>query len=251
MIALAGVLQKAEEKQRQLEQAKEEWIRGVSHDLKTPLSYVTGYSALLAQPDYAWSEEEKHQFVQELVAKSEYMGELIGDLNRSFHLENVEQEMPMDPEVFPVYEFVQQVTADIANNPRAFTYNFELSADLNAKNALLNGDRKLLYRAFANLLMNAVQHNAQHTEIHVAIAAKSEKHVRITIRDNGAGIPEEVFSQLHDLQPNVLTERLAGSEHGLGLVIARKMIEAHDGTLSVRSQMGQGTTLHILLNRHG
>lgn len=249
LTSLAHILQETEVKQQQLELAKQEWIRGVSHDLKTPLSYVIGYSSLLAQPNYDWSEEEKGQFVQEILAKGEYMKELIGDLNQSFRLENVEQEVPLEPEVFPFHEFVQQVMADVASNPRAFDYSFDLSADSDTKNVLLKGDRKLLYRAFENLLMNAVLHNAEHTEIHVATSTEDEKQVCVTIMDNGAGIPEETLSRLQALQANAINRRSAGSDHGMGLLIARRMIEAHEGTLTISSQAGKGTMLQILLKR--
>lgn len=252
LTSLAYILQDHEAKQQQLQLAKQEWIRGVSHDLKTPLSYVIGYSSLLAQPNYEWSEEEKGQFVQEILAKGEYMRELIGDLNQSFRFENAEQAIPLEPEVFSFHEFVQQVLADVANSPRAFNYHFDLSAAPDTSNALIKGDRKLLYRAFENIFMNAVMHNAEQTEIQAVISITDEKQIRVVITDNGCGIPEEVLARLHASQASTIkgrssVQRMVGSEHGMGLLIARKMIEAHGGALTISSEAGKGTELQILL----
>lgn len=254
LTSLAYILQDHEAKQQQLQLAKQEWIRGVSHDLKTPLSYVIGYSSLLAQPNYEWSEEEKGQFVQEILAKGEYMRELIGDLNHSFRFENAEQDIPLEMEVFAFHQFVQQVMADVANSPRAFNYHFDLSVAPDTSNALIKGDRKLLYRAFENLLMNAVMHNAEQTEIQVVISITDEKQIRVIITDNGCGIPEEVLARLHASQASTIkgrtsVQRMVGSEHGMGLLIARKMIEAHGGALTISSEAGKGTEIQILLTQ--
>lgn len=91
---LAHRLREAETERNRLDTMKKEWLAGISHDLKTPLTYITGYSTLLLSNDYEWTADDNQNFLQEIQQKGQHMEELINDLNVSFSL--TEQEIPLD-----------------------------------------------------------------------------------------------------------------------------------------------------------
>ncbi len=121
---LADDLEQADLERNQLEEAKKNWIRGVSHDLKTPLSYVIGYSALLLSEEYTWNEAETNNFLNLIHSKGEYMTEMIGDLNLSFKLNEIGTKVPLTTTSYNIVDSMQKPIADIMNNPKAFKYDF-------------------------------------------------------------------------------------------------------------------------------
>jgi signal transduction histidine kinase len=85
---LTRTLRQNEEMRRRLEQTREEWIAGVSHDLKTPLASIKGYAHMLEAPEYRWSDEEVREFAGVILEKSGYMEALIDDLSLTYRLKN-------------------------------------------------------------------------------------------------------------------------------------------------------------------
>lgn len=241
---LANELESTEKERKNLEEAKTNWIAGVSHDLKTPLSYITGYSALLLDSEKGWTATEQAKFSCEIHDKSVIIKELIDDLNLSFKLDTFGESYPLNKQKFNIVDFAKRLLADIANNPKAMGYDFSFQS--NADVIQINADEKLLYRAIQNVIMNAVLHNTQGTSIEIDICLNMEENcVSFTITDNGVGMNkntiENIFARYYRPDEN---ENVSG---GLGLSVVKNIIEAHSGTINVRSEKGGGTTVEIIL----
>jgi len=229
---LANTLQTNEKELRESEQAKQEWIRGISHDLKTPLTYISGYSTMLMNTEYRWSEAEQKEFLAIIQQKAVHLQELVQDLN-----ETIQGHIPLKPEEANIVELVRRTVADVSSAPWANGYLFMMEAK--SEQIPLSFDPKLLTRAIRNLLVNAVVHNPEGTEIAVRISRSSDRTAEIRIDDNGIGFSETLVKSDAAI-PSL--ERV-----GLGLSIAKQLIKAHGGDLVVVSQPNEGTSLSIRL----
>lgn len=229
---LTSTLQQNDQTLREVEQTKREWIQGISHDLKTPLTYISGYSAMLAHPDYQWSDTEQREFLSVIQRKAAHLQELVQDLN-----ETIQGGIPLKTEKADIVELVRRTVADVSSAPWAADYLFAMDAD--PDRITVSCDPKLVTRAVRNLLVNAVVHNPAGTRIMVRTARLYDQTEEIRIEDDGVGFNETLVNgddSLPTLEPA-----------GLGLSIARKFIEAHGGSLRVHSKPGEGTLLSIKL----
>jgi signal transduction histidine kinase len=233
------------EKQRiQLEEAKTNWITGVSHDLKTPLSYITGYSnLLLSRKD--WSNEEQEDFLHKIKTKSEYIESLIGDLNLSFKLESMETTFPLNLEEFNLIDFARRLMADILNTPQANLYEIGYMAD--EEHIMIKADKKLLSRAIQNIVMNAINHNPEGTEINLRIQRDLTKGtIEISITDNGKGIDENALKNIFSRYNSTEEYKDNNASGGLGLSIVKSIVKAHKGEILIESELGKGTMVKIV-----
>ncbi|MBP0725423.1 HAMP domain-containing histidine kinase [Bacillus sp. RG28] len=228
---LAGTLKKNENDLQKSEQAKQEWIRGISHDLKTPLTYISGYSTMLINKEYRWSKTEEMEFLAIIQQKAVHLQELVQDLN-----ETIQGQIPLKKEKEDLVELVRRAVADVGSAPWATGHQFTMEP---APHAILGlYDSKLLTRATRNLLVNAVVHNPGGTEIKVCVSLLNNQTAEIRIEDNGIGFNEAI----------VKDDAAASSQHsGLGLSIAKQLVAAHGGDLVITSKRDEGTSLSIKL----
>jgi signal transduction histidine kinase len=234
---LSVLLEKARNDQAYLEKAKQEWIRGISHDLKTPLSYILGYSTLLAKEDYDWKEDEKKKFLNEIYTKGKYMEQLISDLKLSIDSKHSDNPiMPISPETFSLVPFLQKMIIDMANQPNTKNYDFEF--EFVDDKIEIFADKQLLYRAFQNLLTNAVNHNPPSTAICVSLHSDDE-FIMITFSDNGQGLDEKDI--------DTLTKTEIAINNGRGLAVVRNVALSHKGIVSVDTTKDFGTKITISL----
>lgn len=236
-------LQKAKIERAQLDEAKRDWIAGISHDLKTPLTYIKGYSRLLLNPDYNWAKEEQRNFIQEIDDKGAHMEQLVQDLNLAMRFDS-SHSVPIRKTTQNIVMFIQQVLADISNDSRAQKHHLELQTEINDLATVF--DPILLKRALQNIYMNAVIHN----EASVLITTKIEKQqnqLNIRIQDNGIGMAEETQQHLFNRYYRGTTTEQKSEGTGLGMAIVKNLIEAHDGIITVESALQQGTKFTITL----
>ncbi|MMZ60327.1 Alkaline phosphatase synthesis sensor protein PhoR [compost metagenome] len=241
MDTLANELENSKKERSRLDTMQKEWIAGISHDLKTPLTYIKGYSSMLISPQYEWSPEEKEKFASEILQKADHMEELIGDLNLSFRLDG--QKLPLKMEKYDLVEFVRRIVADVVNDPRAEGYNLSFEADMPSAEAML--DVKLLKRALDNLLINAILHNPVGTNIQVSIIKGTFWNVKIT--DDGTGISQHDIGRLFNKYYRGTTTDSLSEGTGLGMAIAHQLVLAHGGIIDVTSQINEGTTITVSL----
>ncbi len=241
---LSSRLKDSETRRKEIEALQKEWLEGVTHDLRTPLTYINGYAALLTSSPYDFTEEEKKQFLHEIEQKGGHIKELIDDLNLSFKL--TEAKIPLQKEEKNMVELTRVLIADILSNPSKDQINLTLHAEKEVISFCY--DTKLMYRALHNLINNAIIHNPEHTKITVTIQMDEHFHtVHIHIKDDGVGMDKKTLDKLFVKYYRGTTTDAEKEGSGLGMTIAQNIIKAHEGKVKAESKIGMGTTISITL----
>lgn len=235
-------LETAHVERAEVEEAKRNWIAGISHDLKTPLTYIKGYSSLLLNRDYQWTEEEQRNFLGEIETKGEHMEQLVDDLNLALRFDS-SQKVPIHKTPQDLVSFTRELLTEMSNNLLARLHHFELRAGEPLPIAF---DQKLLKRALQNLYMNAIVHNESPLHIVTTIEQRPSQVV-LTIQDDGIGMTEETVRNVFNQYYRGTTTEQTSEGTGLGVAIVKSLVEAHDGTIEVKSAFQLGTTITITL----
>ncbi|KEQ23585.1 sensor histidine kinase [Paenibacillus tyrfis] len=232
-------LARSEQLRNRLEQTREEWITGVSHDLKTPLSSISGYAHVLESAPYSWSGEELQTIGRTLREKSDFMSELIEDLSLTYRLKN--NALPLDRKPSDVNEVVRRAVVAFMNDPQAASYAITFSPSSSPITYPI--DRKWFTRIVDNMISNAIKHNPAQTAIDIAVKDEPGRGFSVTIRDNGAGMDPKTLDRLFDRYYRGTNTEETTSGSGLGMTIAKQLTLAHGGEITVRSEPGEGTEI--------
>lgn len=219
------------------------WISGVSHDIRTPLSMIMGYAERIAQDETAsQSVVEQAEIVRKQSIK---IKELVQDLNLVSQLEYEMQ--PLHKEQVRLSKLIRSYIAELLNTGvyDAYTLNIEIAPD--AETAVLECDARLISRAINNLVQNSIKHNPQGCEIRLALK-KEETSLMITVADNGVGMSPEKIQELEE-KPHYMESMDEGLDlrHGLGLLIVREIVTAHRGILTLESVLPHGCKVTLII----
>ncbi|NBJ70680.1 MULTISPECIES: HAMP domain-containing sensor histidine kinase [Clostridia] len=224
------------EKERvQLERKRDEWMAGVSHDLRTPLSTIQGYAHLLESAQYQWNDTELKEIGEVLRVKSDYMLNLVEDFSFITRLKEQKGEDAFS-------------SIDIKTVLTTCQYKYKeyknIHISLPSQSLLIRGKEQWLERLLDNLIMNAEKHNPPNTQITVT-ATSLLPYVVIIVEDNGIGMDDETKQNLFTryYRGTSSAEQTAGS--GLGMSIAKAIVEAHNGFIEVSSQLQKGTLIKV------
>ena len=204
------------------EQARIEWIAGVSHDIRTPLSVVMGYADTLEQ-DESLTEEARQQAAM-IRHQSVVMKELIADLNLTFKLEYSMQ--TLRKEKVRLAEMIRNITAEFLNDFPLEQLEINVQITPGGESVYLKADRQLFMRVFRNLINNSMKHGGQNETVKIQISMWEEKKkCYIRLEDNGGGYSEEILHGLRKKKKSIT----GNSIHGLEIV--QKIILAHGGKI--------------------
>ncbi|MBU3204964.1 sensor histidine kinase [Clostridium algidicarnis] len=238
---LSSKLRSNEEERKKLDKMREEWISNISHDIKTPLVSVKGYAEILSSEEYDCTKEEVREYSKIIEDKSNYIKDLIDDLNLSTRLKN--KVLVLSLKNSNIVSLVRRVVIDILNNPQTSNVNIEFSA---AREVIERDiDEILIKRVITNILYNAIVHNGENVDIEVKVEKKDKVHIFII--DNGRGIKEEELNYIFERYYRGTSTGRRHKGSGLGMAIAKDIIEAHNGTINVKSELLVGTKIEIIL----
>lgn len=204
------------------EQVRMEWISGISHDIRTPMSMVMGYSdALLSSANL--SAEEKRQ-MEVIKHQSIVMKELVEDLNLTSRLEYSMQALRVE-KLRPA-AVLREVAAAFLSDVNEEEADIDMVVSGQAEELWVRADRQLLIRAFRNLLNNSLQHGQQQTATVITLRMWKERGwCCIGFADNGVGYSQDVLHRLHNRKKKRV------SQHIGGLNIVQKIVLAHGGKI--------------------
>lgn len=230
---------------RRKETARANWIAGVSHDIRTPLSMVMGYADQLKTSAGLSMEDQKKASV--IVRQSARMKDLINDLNLASKLEYNMQ--PLHPAKENLVAVVRQVVVDFLNLDPDEKHPILWETDDSLTTCPIYGDKALLARAVSNLIQNSINHNPNGCSIHVAVKYKKESEsCSIQISDDGCGVTAEQLDALSNAPHYmVCDENTTEQRHGLGLLIVKQIAAAHGGSVSISRGSYGGFSVEIFL----
>ena len=210
-------------------QARANWISGVSHDIRTPLSMIMGYAQRIAGDHRASGNIQQEAEI--IRAQSAKIKDLVQDLNLVSQLEYEMQQLHKEP--MRLSKLLRSYAADLLNAgiPEKCSLEMEISKD--AETAVIECDARLISRAINNLVQNSINHNPQGCAIRLCLAC-SDTAAFLTVADNGAGLSAEKLQELEE-KPHYMesTDERLDLRHGLGLLLVRQIVEAHSGAMKM------------------
>lgn len=230
---------------RQLDRMKADFISTMHHELRTPLSLITGFGANLADEILGTLNPEQHDAVVKMLEGAD---RLAGMLNELLDVHDITSgQMNILPYAIELGPLVQGVAAsfEAVCHERGLLLHLELPADLPA----ICADPNRVEQVLRHLLSNATKFTPSGGSVTIS-CQPSDHQVSLTIRDTGIGIPPEavprLFSPFYQVDSG-MTRRFGGT--GIGLFLVKRLVDAMGGTVRVESAPGKGSTFRICLPR--
>jgi len=230
---LADQLMESEKERKNRDQMRIDFFANVSHELRTPITVMRAYTETLV--DGVVTEPEKvAQYYDRMLKECKGMERLVGDLLLLSKMQNPDFTVEKEPvNLVQVFDDLIRSISAISNEK-----NIQIEMNRNQNVYMMMGDYDRLRQMFLIILDNAIKFTPENSVIHINLS-KQDK-LRIAIRDEGIGIPEDEMKSIFDkFYKSKLKQNEKGS--GLGLAIARQIALKHGGTIEVNSEVGVGT----------
>ncbi|MCL4543593.1 MAG: GAF domain-containing protein [Chloroflexi bacterium] len=234
-------LAEANQQLAQLDQMKSHFLSMVSHELRTPLGLIKGYVSTLREMDATLDAATRQEFLTIIDEETDNLSELVGNLLDTSRLEAGTLALEKHP--LKLLLLVRKAVGDAQQ--RAPTYRFALN--LPQEVPLISADSRRLEQVFRNLLDNAVKYSAPGSLVTVSVVVR-EGEVEIKVTDEGRGIASEYQARVFERFFRVdQSDSRFGGGSGLGLSIAKGIVEGHGGRIVVESALGEGSTFTVVL----
>lgn len=224
--------------QWQAEQMRREFTANVSHELKTPLHIISGYSEMLK--NQMVSEEDVQVFAKKIHTESQRMVQLVEDI---IHLSLLDESPQISMENLDLKQLVSENLDSLSGKASQKHIDLHLKGD----SVSLKGNRALLSSVIYNLCDNAITYNQPHGHVFVTVKKKGTNAI-LEVRDTGIGIPKEevdrIFERFYRVDKS-RSKKVGGT--GLGLSIVKHALKCHGANITVDSQLGQGTTMTVVI----
>lgn len=239
---MAEKLEQGEKLKKEYEENRKTLIANISHDLKTPITSINGYVEAILD-GVAHSPDTINSYLKTIHNNIDYINRLIDDLFLFSKLDM--QKVDFKFEKVKIKPFMQDLMEEFAfvlgEKNIKFSFNDKIEREIE-----VNIDGKRIYQTIRNVIGNAVKYGEKEN-LAISIELKDEKdHIKIIISDNGPGIAPDKLPYVFDRFYRIDTERTKDlMSTGLGLAIAKEMVEAHGGKISVQSILSEGSTFIV------
>lgn len=223
------------------EQLRQEFTSNVSHELKTPLTSISGFAEIMKNggtPDSVVTD-----FSSSIYDEAQRLITLVNDIIKISELD--EKNARVDCEEVDLYE----LSADIINRLKPIADKRNISLNLIGESTVVSGTEKILDEMIYNLCDNAIKYNVDSGTVDI-ILSESSYHIKLTVRDTGIGIPQSeqnrVFERFYRVDKSHSKE-IGGT--GLGLSIVKHAVIYHNAEIKLKSEFGKGTSITVIFNK--
>ncbi len=237
---IAECFNKMAEELSSTETLRTDFIANVSHEIKTPLSVMSNYAALLQDPEL--TEEKRLEYARAISASSRRLSSLVTNILKLNKLEN--QQIAPKCEKYDLSEQLCECLLQFEDAWESKKLAIETDID---DGIMVNSDREMMSLVWNNLISNAVKFTEKGGTVSVSVKA-SEHHATVTVRDTGCGISREVGAHLFDKFYQGDTSH-STEGNGLGLALVKRVIDLTKSTISVESEIGKGTAFTVKMRK--
>ena len=230
-------------KQKKIGEVKNDFINNMTHELKTPISTISLACEALQDPDMATSETARKSFVAMIRDENKRLGVLVENVLRSAILDK--GDMDLNIESVNMHDLIKGVIHNIAIQVNKKGGSIE--QNLTANRPVVEVDKVHLTNVVYNLIDNALKYASRNPEVRIVTEDRAEGII-ISVGDNGIGISKENQSKIFDKLYRVPTGNLHDVKgFGLGLSYVKTIVEKHEGTIFVESELGKGSTFTFFI----
>ncbi len=234
---MAGRLEEQIYKLKSNDLMRRELVANVSHDLRTPLATLTAYIETLQLKEDDLNPEERRSYLKIASKHCVRLNSLVNDL---FELARLDaEEIRLQQERFSLAELVQDVVQNYELPARK--KNISLITNIGGEIPFVHADIALVQRVLENLITNAMRHTPAEGTVSVILSPDPET-VKVQVRDTGSGIPQDALPHIFERFYKIHTPDAQQAPYaGLGLAIAKRILDMHDSTIEVQSELHTGT----------
>ena len=238
----AMTMKKQQYEKAEVEKMRREFTANVSHELKTPLTSISGYAEMIAG-GMVKDEKDVKSFAERIYLEA---GRLIGLISDILNLSELnDPQAPTKIELVDIYEIVKN-TKDLLGLK---AQENEIEIRVSGESSFVNGNKTMLGELVYNLCDNAIRYNKQGGMVKMTVGEAGDKVV-FCVKDNGIGIPDEdkerIFERFYRGDKS-RSKQTGGT--GLGLAIVKHIVMQHGGQINLESQKDKGTTMEVILKR--
>ena len=224
------------------EQSRREFTANVSHELKTPLQGIIGSAELIENGMV--KPEDLPRFVGHIRTEAQRLVTLIKDIIR---LSQLDEQVDMPREDFDLLDIANETAEDLRDAAVAK----DVTVTVSGCSVKMNGVRRLIYETIYNLCDNAIKYNKTGGRVSICVEA-ADKNAAVTVSDNGIGIAPEHQSRVFERFYRVdKSHSKSSGGTGLGLSIVKHAVQYHGGTVELKSEPGEGTSIRLTLPTKG
>lgn len=241
---MTSKLREGEKIKSEYEENRKLLIASITHDLRTPIASIQGYAEAILD-EVVTSPEKTKKYLEIILNNSSYMNNLIEDLFLFTKLDMDRLEFEYEDTDISLYmnDLLEELKIEVVEQGVTFEYKNELE-----NKYILQIDGKKIYRAIINIVNNSLRYAERKDLLIKTVLFEGEKYVGLRITDNGIGIPENKIKRIFERFYRVDSERTKDFvSSGLGLPIAKELVEMHGGRIEVYSEEGKGACFTILL----
>lgn len=221
----------ADNKLKEGELFKENWISGIAHDIKTPLSVIISNASLIKSDT---ADKNQLRRLRSILNESYYIQNTINDLNIFARLTNNQFNLKL--ESVKIISFFRKIIIQIINQEVWENSNFAFEFDDKLQNSTISIEKNLISRVFHNIIYNSILHNPEGCNVNIRLH-RDKEFLIITIEDDGIGITNDKLLSIHNSNKIIEEFDISGiRRHGMGLKISKQIIEVHKGSFKVESK---------------
>lgn len=236
-----SILQATVEQLQELDRLKSAFVGIVSHELRTPLTPIKTLVENLLDGVGGSLSEQQHHYLSRIQANADRLTRMLNELLDLSKIEAGKTELR------PTVLSIQELIADVLDVLQPLAQQKSITMEVTSLDGIpkVHADRDKLYEVLANLVDNAIKFTPSGGRIQIGTKVLNDRYIRVEVSDTGCGIPEEDLPKIFDkfYRVHSLLSNHAGA--GLGLAIAKGLIELHGGTIGVESTSGKGSHFYF------